>query len=52
MMCHQPFVPDTLERSVGRIGIWAPTNVAADDARCMQMLAWATTTDVPYLRQD
>ena len=50
-MCHQPFAPDTLERSVGRIGIWVAADVVANDARCMQMLAWAITTDVPYSRQ-
>ena len=50
-MCLQPFAPDTLERNVGRIGIWVATDVAANDARCMQILVWATATDVPYSRQ-
>ena len=50
-MCHQPFAPDTLERSVGRIGIWVAADVVANDARYMQMLTWAITTDVPYSRQ-
>ena len=50
-MCHKSFAPDTLERSVGRIGIWVAAEVTANDGRCMQMLAWATITDVPYSRQ-
>ena len=49
--CHHNVILDTLERSVGRMGIWVAADVAANDARCIQMLAWATTTDVPYSRQ-